>query len=194
MNPMRKELLEAIQMASLPMYVGPPDLSPAQMHCLNDMIDEHWIEGHPMLHSSGSGFARIQIIRIRDAGLHALAESKIEEQQKPRKTASTMKSQIFVSYARPDHDVVRSIVRFVKAAEFPTWFAHDNLLAGHDWRHVIKQEIAHSRLLLLCLSTHSVDRTGVFQKEMRLAVEQAELRPQSKVFIMGASLDWMGES
>src|SRR5438132_12324301 len=100
-----------------------------------------------------------------------------------------MKSRIFVSYARPDLQPVKSIVKFLKAAGFPTWFDQDDLLAGHDWSRVIKQEIAKARLLLLCLSTNSVDRTGFFQKEMRLAVEQAELRPPSQVFIMPVKLN-----
>src|SRR5206468_12380282 len=107
----------------------------------------------------------------------------------PPPTQHSHESRIFVSYARPDSKPVRRIVSFLKAAGFPTWFDQDDLLVGDAWSHVIKQEIAKARLLFLCLSTKSVDRTGFFQKEMRLAVEQAELRPQSKVFIMPVKLN-----
>ena len=100
-----------------------------------------------------------------------------------------MKSRIFVSYARPDLKPVKRIVSLLKAAGFPTWFDQDDLLVGDDWSSVIKREIAKARLLLLCLSTKSVDRTGFFQKEMRLAVEQAEMRPRSQVFILPVQLN-----
>ncbi len=64
---------------------------------------------------------------------------------------------------------MQSIVAFLKAAGFETWFDKDNLLAGQDWRKVIEREIARARLLLVCISSHSVDKTGFVQKEMRLA-------------------------
>jgi hypothetical protein len=98
-------------------------------------------------------------------------------------------SRIFVSYARPDLKPVQRIVSFLKAAGFPTWFDQDDLLVGDDWSSVIKREIAKAWLLLLCLSMKSVDRTGFFQKEMSLAVEQAEMRPRSQVFIMPVQLN-----
>jgi len=100
-----------------------------------------------------------------------------------------MSTRIFVSYAREDETVVKSIVAFLKAAGFETWFDKDNLLAGQDWRKVIQEEIARARLLLVCMSSHSVDKTGFVQKETRLALEQAELRPSSKVYIIPLKLD-----
>ena len=100
-----------------------------------------------------------------------------------------MSTRIFISYAREDETLVKSIVAFLKAAGFETWFDKDNLLAGQDWRKVIEREIARARLLLVCVSSHSVDKTGFVQKEMRLALEQAELRPPSQVYIIPVKLN-----
>ena len=100
-----------------------------------------------------------------------------------------MSARIFVSYAREDEVLVKSIVAFLKAAGFEIWFDKDNLLGGQDWRKAIEHEIARARLLLVCMSSHSVDKTGFFQKEMRLAQEQAELRPDSQVFIIPVRFD-----
>jgi len=100
-----------------------------------------------------------------------------------------MSTRIFVSYAREDEALVNGIVTFLKAAGFETWFDKDNLLAGQDWRKVIEREIARARLLLICMSSHSVDKNGFVQKEMRLALEQAELRPASQVYIIPVKLD-----
>lgn len=103
--------------------------------------------------------------------------------------AQHMDARIFVSYARPDAQMVGQIVRFLNVAGFDTWFDLHELLLGEDWRFVIEREIAKARLLILCLSSSSVDKTGFFQKELRLALEQAELRPRGEVFIMPIRLN-----
>ncbi|HSU55640.1 MAG TPA: toll/interleukin-1 receptor domain-containing protein [Candidatus Dormibacteraeota bacterium] len=100
-----------------------------------------------------------------------------------------MSTRIFVSYGREDLTLVRTIVAFLKSAGFDTWFDKENLLAGQTWQKVIEAEIENARLLLVCMSSHSVDKTGFVQKEMRLAVKQAELMPDSKVFIIPVRLD-----
>jgi hypothetical protein len=100
-----------------------------------------------------------------------------------------MDTRILVSYAREDQAPAVSLVSFLRAAGFDIWFDKDSLLAGQDWRRVIEQEIARARLLLICLSRNSVDKTGFVQKEMRLALQQAELRPDSQVYIVPVSLD-----
>ena len=101
-----------------------------------------------------------------------------------------MDTRIFVSYARPDVQIIGQVVRFLHvAAGFDIWFDLHDLLPGHDWRLVIEREIARARLLVLCLSSKSVDRTGVFQKELRLALEQAELRPRGEMFILPIRLN-----
>jgi len=98
-------------------------------------------------------------------------------------------TRIFVSYAREDKVPAEALVRFLRAAGFDIWFDKDSLHAGQDWRTVIEQEIARARLLIICFSRSSVDKTGFVQKEMRLALEQAELRPSSQVYIIPVSLD-----
>jgi TIR domain len=100
-----------------------------------------------------------------------------------------MNARIFVSYAREDQVPAGALVSFLRAAGFDVWFDKDSLHAGQDWRTVIDQEIAHARLLIICLSRSSVGKTGFVQKEMRLALQQAELRPSSQVYIIPVSLD-----
>ena len=103
-----------------------------------------------------------------------------------------MDTRIFVSYASEDQAPAGAVVTFLEAAGFDTWFDKKPLLVGQDWRKVIKQEIARARLLILCLSRHSVEKTGFVQEEMNLALEQARLRPSSQVYIMPVRLDDCG--
>jgi hypothetical protein len=100
-----------------------------------------------------------------------------------------MDTAIFVSYAREDQTPAISLVSFLRAAGFQVWFDKDSLHAGQDWKTVIEQAISRARLLVICLSKRSVDKTGFVQKEMRLALQQAEMRPESQVYIMPVCLD-----
>lgn len=100
-----------------------------------------------------------------------------------------MNTRIFVSYAREDIVPAEALVAFLESAGFNTWFDKKNLLVGQDWRKVIKKEIASARLLILCLSRNSVEKTGFVQEEMRLALEQARLKPPSKEYIMPIMLN-----
>ena len=99
-----------------------------------------------------------------------------------------MVTRIFVSYAREDQLAVGGLVHFLRAAGYDVWFDKDRLHAGQDWKLVIESEIARADLLIICLSPHSVNKTGFVQKEMRLALEQMELRPASQVYIIPVSL------
>src|SRR3954463_6296184 len=96
---------------------------------------------------------------------------------------------IFVSYAKPDREIVREVIRFLDSAGLDTWFDERNLLAGQEWQTVIREAIGDSALFLLCLSTNSVNRTGFCQKELRISLEMADRRPDGQVFIMPVRLN-----
>jgi len=85
----RLRILGELSSIPLPAYIGPPT-PPDDLYCLNDMIADEWIEGYPLPHSSGSGFACIQVVRIREGGLQAIADGKFATRAK-RVTASTWK-------------------------------------------------------------------------------------------------------
>lgn len=145
-------------------------------------------------HTKDSQYAEEKIVKI-PAGTTITAKQLQEVfpsqiQFAPSKTTKErMKIGIFVSYAREDQVPAEALVGFLRAAGFEVWFDKDSLHAGQDWRMVIEQAIASARLLIICLSKNSVDKTGFVQKEMRLALQQAELRPASQVYIIPVSLD-----
>ncbi len=96
---------------------------------------------------------------------------------------------LFISYARPDLVAVRAIVSLLSDAGIPTWFDKKDLRGGEPWEYVIRQRISEASLVLVCLSTHSVDRKGFFHQEMRYAVGEAMKLPKGKVFIMPVCLN-----
>lgn len=75
-NAQRKlRLLRDFSDTNLPAYTR--DEAPSNdLFAISDMIEEGWIEGYSLPHSSGSGFASLHVIRILDPGWNALAASK----------------------------------------------------------------------------------------------------------------------
>jgi hypothetical protein len=100
-----------------------------------------------------------------------------------------MDTRIFVSYASEDRSVAESLVGFLSAAGFTMWFDKESLLGGEHWEAIIEQEIARARRVIICLSKRYVEKTGFVQKELRLAVAQAELRPDSELYLIPVRLD-----
>jgi hypothetical protein len=96
---------------------------------------------------------------------------------------------IFVSYAHPDLAVVRKLVAFLKSAGLEVWFDKDKLLAGQDWESEITKAIKQCSLFLVNISSNSIDRRGVYQKEIRIALDVARTIPPSQLYIMPVRLN-----
>src|ERR1700689_692455 len=67
----RMRILRQLSEVELPKYVT-DDTSSAEMAVIDDMIRDKWLGGHSLRHSSGFGFATIQVIQILDKGKQAL--------------------------------------------------------------------------------------------------------------------------
>src|SRR6185503_8502208 len=65
-----------------------------------------------------------------------------------------------------------------------TWFDRKDLAPGDDWRRKIDDAIECSDYVLTFLSPESVNKTGHFQRELRYALEQRQLRPQGARYII----------
>lgn len=91
---------------------------------------------------------------------------------------------LFISYARPDIQVAEALAILISNAGCRAWFDKKDLKGGQDWEFEIRQQISKSALVLVGLSTKSVDRKGFFHKEMRYAVDEAMKLPKGKVYIM----------
>lgn len=90
----------------------------------------------------------------------------------------------FLSYAKEDVATVRDLESRLLQAGVLTWFDEKTLLPGDDWKVKIDDGIERSDFVLLFLSQHSVSKTGYFQRELRYALEQRDLRPHGTRYIV----------
>jgi hypothetical protein len=104
-------------------------------------------------------------------------------------TMTTSQPLVFISYASPDLYIARALADLLADAGLRTWFDKKDLLGGEDWEYTIRKRIAEAALVLVCLSTRAVDRTGFFQQEMRYAVKEAMKLPKGKVYVVPTRID-----
>jgi hypothetical protein len=72
---------------------------------------------------------------------------------------------------------------------FHPWLDEVDLLPGQDWESEIRNAISQCDVVIVCLSRYSVDAIGFLQKEIRLALDAADERPDGLIFVVPARLE-----
>jgi hypothetical protein len=96
---------------------------------------------------------------------------------------------VFLSYGSEDRDSVRTIHSKLREDGVEAWFDECELLPGQDWNLAIRQAVRKSDAILVCLSSRSVRKEGYIQKEIKLALDIAEEKPEGTIFIIPVKLD-----
>jgi TIR domain/KTSC domain len=96
---------------------------------------------------------------------------------------------VFLSYGSEDRSVVREIYSKLREDGVKPWFDEKELLPGQDWNLEIKRAARSSHAILVCLSSRSVRKEGYIQKEIKLALDIAEEKPDGTIFIIPVKLD-----
>lgn len=90
---------------------------------------------------------------------------------------------VFISYARIDqtraYDLYRRLCRYT----IDVWIDKEKILSGQTWEHEISKAIQESDIVIVCHSTQ-FDQKGFRQKEVRMALGEAELHPKGEIFII----------
>ncbi len=96
---------------------------------------------------------------------------------------------VFISYAHEDQTAALEIYNRLMNDGFSVWMDEKNLLPGENWEMRILQTIQSSNFFIACLSTHSVNKQGYVQKELKQALEVADLMPEGKIYLIPVRLD-----
>lgn len=96
---------------------------------------------------------------------------------------------VFLCHSSGDKDAVRALYKRLQIAGFEPWLDEENLVGGQDWESEIKKAVQNSHVFVVCLSNSSVNKTGYVQKEIRVALDVADLRPEGSIFIVPARLE-----
>lgn len=96
---------------------------------------------------------------------------------------------IFLSYSSPDCDAVREFHDYLYSRNYNVWFDKRKLKPGQNWDFEIKRALKAASIIVVFISNCSVDRRGYAQREIRLALEQAETRLVDDIYVIPVLLD-----
>jgi hypothetical protein len=96
---------------------------------------------------------------------------------------------VFLCHANEDKMTVRELHHRLLQNGIQAWLDEENLLPGKDWRLEISNAMRASDAVLVCISRLSVGKTGYVQREIREAIEIAELQPDGVIFLIPVRLE-----
>jgi hypothetical protein len=96
---------------------------------------------------------------------------------------------VFLCYASDDRLAVRSLYQNIKNDGFDVWLDEEELIPGQYWRDVIPDAVRNSDIVIICLSHRSVNKEGYVQKEVRVALDAADEKPEDAIYLVPAKLE-----
>ena len=100
------------------------------------------------------------------------------------------KLKVFLCHASTDKEIVRDLYqRFTDEGWFDPWLDEKKILAGQKWETEIQNAVRNSHVVLVCLSQSAITREGYIQREISLALDTAEEKPEGTIFIIPVRLE-----
>jgi hypothetical protein len=104
-------------------------------------------------------------------------------------TRGTHRLRIFMCHAHGDKPAVRALYTRLINDGFTPWLDEEDLIAGQDWREEIPKAVRSCDVVIVCLSRTSVTKEGYVQKEIRVALDAEEEKPEGTIFIIPVRLE-----
>lgn len=95
---------------------------------------------------------------------------------------------VFLCHAHSDKDTVKALYVRLKREDVDVWLDKEKLLPGVDWEYEIRKAVRESDVVIVCLSKQ-FNQAGFRQREVRIALEEADKKPEGEIFIIPARLE-----
>lgn len=96
---------------------------------------------------------------------------------------------VFLCHGSEDKRKVRNLYHRLLAEEIEPWLDEESILPGEDWERAISEAVADCDVILVCLSSKSVNKSGVIQKEISMALDKAREQTEGSIFIIPLKLE-----
>ena len=128
--------------------------------------------------------------RLENVGYLPTPQSQVQQRATfPDNPVEDKRMRIFLCHSSTDKPAVRDLYRRLKSDGFSPWLDEEDLLPGQDWRHEISSAVKACNAVIVCLSRSSVTKEGYVQKEIKIALDVAEEKPQGTIFIIPTKLE-----
>lgn len=96
---------------------------------------------------------------------------------------------IFISYASPDRERVIEFHDYLANMGLNVWMDKRRLKGGQNWNFEINRALEKAVVVVIFLSTNSVDRRGYAQREIKIALDHAQEKLVDDIYIVPVMLD-----
>jgi len=98
---------------------------------------------------------------------------------------------IFLCHSSDDKRAVRDLYFRLRSAAIyiVPWLDKESLLPGQRWEYEISLAVRSSDIVLVCLSKTSSRKTGYVQKEIKDALDVADMQPEGSIFLIPVKLE-----
>jgi len=103
-------------------------------------------------------------------------------------TESKRPLRIFLCHSPTDREVVHALYARLINDGMDVWLGKENLLPGQDSELVIRKAVSSADVVIVCLSM-GFNQAGYRQKEVRIALNEAEMQPEGTIFIIPVRLE-----
>jgi hypothetical protein len=99
----------------------------------------------------------------------------------------------FLCHASQDKAAVRLLCSLLHNESWiDPWLDEQRVLGGQNWEFEIRKAVRLSDVVIVCLSRESVTKEGYVQKELRLALDIADEKPEGTIFLIPLKLERCG--
>ena len=102
---------------------------------------------------------------------------------------SDRKMTVFLCHAYEDNESAKALRDLLTSHGIDVWLDSENLLPGQIWREEIPEAVRSADVVIVCISQNSLDKEGYVQKEIRLALDVADEKPEGTIFLIPARLE-----
>lgn len=96
---------------------------------------------------------------------------------------------VFLCHASSDKPVVVRLYERLIGDGIDAWLDKEKLVPGQDWQIEIPKAVKNSDIVIVCLSSQSITKEGFVQKEIKIALDAADEKPDETIFLIPARLE-----
>lgn len=96
---------------------------------------------------------------------------------------------MFLCHSSKDKAAVRTLYERLKRDGFDPWLDEKSLSPGENWRYAIEDEVRASDAFVVCLTKESAKKESFYQKEIKVAFDAADEKPEGTIFIIPVRLE-----
>ena len=96
---------------------------------------------------------------------------------------------VFLCHSSSDKPSVEKYYNTLISDGIDAWLDKEKLIPGQDWQVEIQKAVRNSDVVIVFLSSSSVTKEGFVQKEIKIALDAADEKPEGTIFIIPAKLE-----